>query len=467
MIARKSFWVWIRLQISFLVLTLLVDSFQISRDVRFRRCQVSKNNYGPMPLLAVIPSGSKKRKDKSGQLRERPFDLSKISIANEVPRDRNKTRRSTTSYDGTVFTDSNNPNRSNDNHTQSFLLLPMKRPDISTQLHYARNGHAVVRQLLPIEPLQELRTTLVQYGRKQELAAWRQKVYVAADHDPLKAQALLESSCHTIDDCKKQLRLLLRTEDVSLPFLQYFNTWRSNAAILDLAKALAKVAAVLMDVTSVRLYQDAIFWKRVGDGPTPWHTDARMAPFDTSHMVTIWIPLQPVHQSGLVFCSKSHNDFALPYWNDVTAAENDPMSPWNNLEDRYPSTGCVDYMPLDLGDVTVHSGWTLHCADALVPIDTKESLSSTQLPGPRDDEDRMALAITYVDAFAPVRDPNSLLMLNKKSDNEDLWSYQDWIHDVQYNTSQWDHPLVPILWSSVTNTGKRGSSQRSKTRKAN
>ena len=321
---------------------------------------VSKYDECPLVSLEVSPSGSKKIKDTPGQSRKRRYDLSRINIANEVPREKRDTRRSN---DGTDFVASTNCTKSS--------ILPMNRPNILTQLQYSRNGHAVIRQLLRPEPLRQLRTVLVKYGQEQELAAWRQKVYVAADHDPQKAQALLESSCHTVDDCKKQLRLLLRTQEVSLPFLQYFNTWKTHSAILDMAKSMAEVAAVLMDVTSVRLYQDAIFWKRIGDGPTPWHTDARMAHFDTSHMITIWIPLQPVTQSGLVFCSKSHNDFALPYWNDVSTAENYPNSPWNKLEERYPSSACCDYMPLALGDVTVHSGWTLHCADAFVPVNPK------------------------------------------------------------------------------------------------
>jgi hypothetical protein len=174
-------------------------------------------------------------------------------------------------------------------------------------------------------------------------------------------------------------------------------------------------------------------------------------------MITFWIPLQSVKQSGLIFCSKSHNDFALPYWNDIVSAENDPMSPWNNLEDRYPPSACCHHMPLAVGDVTVHSGWTLHCADALVPIDDNTSTRKHDMQ--HEDTDRLALAITFVDALAPVRDPNSLMMLNTKSDKEDLWSYQDWIHDVQYNISRWDHPLVPILWPPVTKNKKRDSSE--------
>jgi ectoine hydroxylase-related dioxygenase (phytanoyl-CoA dioxygenase family) len=215
---------------------------------------------------------------------------------------------------------------------------------------------------------------------------------------------------------------------VELPFLQYFNTWRHITDVQKLAFDLGHTASVLMDVQTVRLYQDALFWKRAGDGATPWHTDARMAPFDTSNMITFWIPLQPIPKKGgtaLVFVPKSHCDFALPFWNDFETSEE-----FTKLEERYDCR-TVDYMPLSLGDVTVHSGWTLHCADG--------NVSET---------DRLALAITYVDARAQVRED----CLQQQStegggygDNEDFWSYKEWVEQVPAR-QQFRHELVPIAW---------------------
>jgi ectoine hydroxylase-related dioxygenase (phytanoyl-CoA dioxygenase family) len=371
-------------------------------------------------------------------------DLSNVDITNRAPRHtKNQHLR------GKRKDDISNRSHS-EKSDRGCSIRPKANPDIKSQLQYSRNGHAVLRQLLPIVPLQQLRALLYKYGQEQELEAWRQKVYVAADSDPVGA-AKLVASCHSVADCQNELRRLLRSnEHVPLPFLQYFNTWRSYTAVYDVAKSLSEIAAIFMDVPSVRLYQDAVFWKRTGDGPTPWHTDARMAPFDTSHMITIWIPLQPVHHSGLIFCSKSHSDFALPYWNDVVAGEADKDSPWNKLEERYPSSqSCWDYMPLALGDVTVHSGWTLHCADAVPPLGTR---ANTQ------QEDRIALAITYVDAFAPIRNRDT--HLSPKSDLEDLWSYKDWINDVPCNTRHWNHPRVPILWPDPSSFSYVAKSKR-------
>lgn len=187
--------------------------------------------------------------------------------------------------------------------------------DIKTQLDYSRNGHAVLRGFLDPEQyeLHELRSTLLEYAQKEELLAWQQKVEVASASSSSLSSPLSTTSYKTVEECKEQLQKLLGTSTASsLPFLQYFNVWRKINAVENIIlydhpqHRLAKAAAILLDVPSVRLYQDAIFWKRPHDGPTPWHVDARMAPFDTQHMITFWIPLQsiPKNGSGLTFCSK-------------------------------------------------------------------------------------------------------------------------------------------------------------------
>ena len=309
------------------------------------------------------------------------------------------------------------------------------RPTLQTQLDYARNGHAVLRKYLNPAKLQQIRQELEEYGRQNELLAWRQKVEVATgNHSPK-----LLADCDTIEDCIQELnRLGISWE--RLPFLQYFNAWRKISSIKKLADNLAETASILLDVPSVRLYQDSFFWKRSNDGPTPWHTDARMAPFDTSNILTFWIPLHDISPSGsaLHFVSKSHADFALPFWNPYDDEKEDDGfskdSPWSSLEERYQHHKIVNYMPLSLGDMTIHSGWTLHCADS------QDSSS--------DDEDRLALAITYVDARAPIR--KGVLSKEDHGDDEDQWSYSDWVKEVPAGKPFHDHPLVPIVWPPQT-----------------
>jgi hypothetical protein len=310
----------------------------------------------------------------------------------------------------------------------------LRTPDLAAQLDYARNGHAVIRNVLDPTVIQTLRSDLWMHGKKKELEAWRQKVEVAANSPKLAA------SCQNVKDCRKELSRLGVPDDY-LPFLQYFNNWTSLPSVYnDAVVKLAETAAILMDVESVRLYQDSLFWKRPRDGPTPWHTDARMAPFDTSNIVTLWIPLQPVPKggTGLVFCSKSHSDFSLPYWNPLDKADANPSSPWNALEERYHRNDMddddghlVDYMPLQTGDVTAHAGWTLHCADG----NTVATDGQVQ--------DRLALAVTYVDARAVIRED---ALTSSSGDNEDVWSYRDWVGDVPARTSYIVHKRVPIVW---------------------
>ena len=92
-------------------------------------------------------------------------------------------------------------------------------------------------------------------------------------------------------------------------------------------------------------------------------------------------------------------------------------------------------MPLNVGDVTVHSGWTLHCADAADNMEVK---------------DRYAFSITFVDGNAEVRE-DVLLAYNQadidcsKGDMEDVWSYRSWVRDIEPRTN-FRHAAVPNVW---------------------
>lgn len=307
---------------------------------------------------------------------------------------------------------------------------------LRTQLDYARRGHAALRSFLPPALVDRLRSELVPHAASREVEAWRQKVEVQLADGPdaskrANARAVAEGLV-SVDDCRAALRDLGVDPDAGgLPFLQHFNAWRADPPLpsvreLCLSPLLGRTASVLLDAPVVRLYQDALFHKRAGDGGTPWHSDARMAPFDASRMVTFWMPLQCVPGpdeggTGLAFADGSHADFALPYWNGADGEE------YGRLERRY---GAVSHhMPLEAGDVTVHGGWTLHCAGA---------------PPAVGGEDRLAFAATYVDGRAEVRE-DALDFEDPKGDKEDAWSYRSWVEEVEPRT-EFRHPLVPIVW---------------------
>ena len=216
---------------------------------------------------------------------------------------------------------------------------------------------------------------------------------------------------------------------VEIPFLQHFNTWRSIPSVRSLATSepLALYAKTLLDVPSMKLYQDSLFLKRGNDGPTPWHSDARMAPFDTSKMVTFWMPLDPIAHideggTGLFFVSGSHSDFALPFWN---RNEDDTGGEYDRLDIRYGDDSVEDHMPMNVGDLTAHAGWTLHGANGGIGA-----------------MDRYALAVTYVDSNAEIRDDVSSSSVGH---SEDRRSYSDWVDEV-VPRSYFEHDLVPVVY---------------------
>ena len=168
-----------------------------------------------------------------------------------------------------------------------------------TLLGYERSGFAVTRALLPPSRVHELRPTLVKALEERRHAALKQKVRVLIGEEEADADA------ETLD------ARLRRLPEGSVPFLQCFNVHRHYAPVAELARSLAPTAAQLLGSARVRLYQDSLFLKRPGDGPTRWHADLAMAPLDTNDFVTCWLPLQPVPceedgGSALVFAAGSH-----------------------------------------------------------------------------------------------------------------------------------------------------------------
>jgi ectoine hydroxylase-related dioxygenase (phytanoyl-CoA dioxygenase family) len=354
-----------------------------------------------------------------------------------------------------------------------YLVSSSPNISLQTQLDYSRSGHTVLRSFLPPNIIQQLRSEILPYTTTNALIAWRQKVEVqlndSLDNNIRNNAISIVNNLHTVEECMTYLEEMLGmdiTEDI--PFLQYFNTWRVSSTTtlllptvrqLCLSPYLAQTACTLLNCNTVRLYQDSIFHKRASDTWTPWHSDARMSPFDTSNMISFWIPLQYIPHptyggTGLLFVDCSHADMALPYWNGVDGKEYDRLdfryggggssnSNDDDDDDAIGGSGGVrHHMPMDIGDVTVHNGWTLHCADA----------AEDYLAG----EDRYALSVTYVDGRAEVREDvlssstataaaAAAAAVVTKDDKEDVWSFRSWVSDVIPRT-QFRHPEVPIVW---------------------
>jgi len=294
------------------------------------------------------------------------------------------------------------------------LLLILPSPStpynvpLATQLSFSQLGHASLPSLLPLPTIKALNTAAKGALNSSRLLALQQKLSVILDQ-PLAAIAS-NPKYSTPSKCKYHL------SDHAVAFLQLFNLHRTHPPFTAItrSKTLASVATTLLDCPSVRLYQDSLFLKRPEDGPTNYHSDLRMAPFDTNDMVTFWIPFStiPSDGTGLIFADKSHNDFALNFWD----AEG------GDLTGRYSES---HHMPLALGDATAHHGWCLHATDGFP------------------NSPRLAYTISYVNAAAVVR---KVTGKDEKGHGEDEASYREWIGGVKPGRRIPDnHPHIPVI----------------------
>eukprot|EP00929_Paragymnodinium_shiwhaense_P090193 TRINITY_DN50379_c0_g1_i1.p1 TRINITY_DN50379_c0_g1~~TRINITY_DN50379_c0_g1_i1.p1 ORF type:complete len:299 (+),score=46.81 TRINITY_DN50379_c0_g1_i1:83-979(+) len=273
------------------------------------------------------------------------------------------------------------------------LLSSPRLPSLSDQLAFERQGHVVTRQVLTPSALD------VVVGSLRGIA--EEERQVTAEHA---AKVMAEQGF----------------EDIPPPFMHIINPHRRHkmANYLACAPALAAIAATLLGVKRLRLYQSSIFWKRPGDDATAWHADLMTSPVASNSFITAWMPLQPVtaNDSPLVFQTASHRDMAGFVHEESferLGLSYDDVPPPDEYGDHHA--------PLALGDVTWHHGWIMHGA-----------------PTVRQGSDgRMAFTASY---FA-----DGALIAPVAGEMEDLPSYEAWIHDMEEGM-QAAHPLLPLVY---------------------
>jgi ectoine hydroxylase-related dioxygenase (phytanoyl-CoA dioxygenase family) len=169
-------------------------------------------------------------------------------------------------------------------------------------------------------------------------------------------------------------------------FLQVMNLWQDSEQVLEFVSSprLARIAAQLLGVRSVRLYHDQALYKESGGGVTPWHADQYYWPFATDRCVTVWIPLQqtPLEMGPLAFASGSH---AFEHGRDLPISDESERVLQEALaEQEFPEV----VEPYELGEVSYHLGWTFHHA----------APNNTDVP-------RRVMTIIYVDASMEIAPP--------------------------------------------------------------
>lgn len=216
------------------------------------------------------------------------------------------------------------------------------------------------------------------------------------------------------------MSLPMRERDVyDQAFLQVMNLWQHSARVkqLVMSQRLARIAAALMGSSGVRLYHDQALYKEPSGGITPWHADQHYWPLDSNKTITAWIPLQavPLSMGPLAFSPGSHK---LAQGRDLAISEESEERISTILAES--GYGCVE-SAFALGDVSFHSGWTFHRANANAS-----------------DAVRAVMTIIYMDEDIRLKSPTNP---NQQNDRMSFCP-QVRVGDVV------NSPLNPVIWSA-------------------
>eukprot|EP00747_Dinoflagellata_sp_TGD_P180409 gnl/TRDRNA2_/TRDRNA2_32825_c0_seq1.p1 gnl/TRDRNA2_/TRDRNA2_32825_c0~~gnl/TRDRNA2_/TRDRNA2_32825_c0_seq1.p1 ORF type:complete len:476 (+),score=60.57 gnl/TRDRNA2_/TRDRNA2_32825_c0_seq1:137-1429(+) len=296
------------------------------------------------------------------------------------------------------------------------------------------DGHITTRNLVSEASIAAIRPAIDDIYREYEVEAYRQRVRVCCGDDALAELDIFaqSKSREVVISTAQEMLDEAAWAGGTVPFLQFFNLWRNSSAVLQLlsSEAIAGTAAALLGVSdkkSLRLYQDALFVKRPGDGETHWHSDLGVVPLDTNDYVTCWLPLQPIPSeedggSGLIFASGSHRDIARLIWHadEEEDEEEGEQADTSMRGPAGPSEATAGEM--QVGDATWHHGWLLHAAG----------------PNPMPDA-RLALAASFfVDGTVRLHSPQT-------PEDEDAESYVEWTRDISPGQPA-RHRLLPVVW---------------------
>jgi ectoine hydroxylase-related dioxygenase (phytanoyl-CoA dioxygenase family) len=201
-------------------------------------------------------------------------------------------------------------------------------------------------------------------------------------------------------------------------FIQVGNLWTQSEQVrrFVLARRFAKIAAELMGVSGVRLYQDQALFKEPGGGHTPWHQDQIYWPIDSPHTITMWMPLIdiPAEVGSMTFVPGSQLN---GYISKLEISDESHRTFQQYIEQKgLPKTS---YGAMKAGDATFHSGWTLHSA-----------------PGNPTESMREIMTVIYIADGSVVAEPDSNARRGELT-----------IYDGLKPGDLFNHALTPLLYS--------------------
>lgn len=157
-------------------------------------------------------------------------------------------------------------------------------------------------------------------------------------------------------------------------FLQAFNLWPHYPAIAEFAKAyrFADVARRLLGVDGLKLWFDQALYKEPGGRITDYHADAAFWPLQPAALTTtMWLALVdvPREKGCMAFAAGSHKLAPDAEFVDIFNAQEE-IAIADNLR-QYP----WEWMPLNQGDCTFHSGLVYHRAGGNQTDDMREAMT--------------------------------------------------------------------------------------------
>lgn len=153
-------------------------------------------------------------------------------------------------------------------------------------------------------------------------------------------------------------------------FVQCMRLWETNAEILPLScdSGLAGIAAQLLGVDSVRLWQDQALYKEPGGRETTPHQDETFWAIGEEPLVSAWIPLDDVtiENGAMAYVPGSHKAGALKVVDITHQSE-----PYDILEDPALNGAQPELVEVKAGSIVWHHGMTVHQAAANTSATTR------------------------------------------------------------------------------------------------
>lgn len=259
-------------------------------------------------------------------------------------------------------------------------------------------------------------------------------------------------------------------------FFRIHNLWRNSRFIRQLvfSPRFAKIAADLMGVEAVRLYQDSLFTKEAGHNSSRWHQDHVASPFASGDMkmVTMWLPLQHStddEMGALRFAAESHSTSRI--YVPESSGDGNTLGTLSDEQVRSHFTvqKAAQNFPkgrLRFGDATFHDGFCLHSAGPNLSTKTRWALAVQYVAA---DITAMTPAAFDSQRLGPIRNIDGDVVTPDFVDvddevghrvGDDFSSFGEWLRAADvfgeksrgYIVTPVEHPLLPIVWSSALDT---------------